>query len=57
MKKELISLGMAIALLLSAAIVRAQDEAQAPSFKNGDFWQFKGYSFKQGRREFVEFVR
>jgi hypothetical protein len=41
MKKELISLGIAIALLLSAAIVRAQDEAQAPSFKNGDFWQFK----------------
>jgi len=41
MKKELISLGMAIALILSAAIVRAQDEAQAPNFKNGDFWNFK----------------
>ena len=41
MKKELISLGMAVALILSAAIVRAQDEAQAPNFKNGDFWQFK----------------
>ena len=41
MKKELISLGMAIALILSAAIVRAQDEAQAPNFKNGDFWHFK----------------
>ena len=40
MKKELISLGMAIALILSAAIVRAQDEAQAPSFKNGEFLAF-----------------
>ena len=41
MKKEVIYLGMAIVLLLSAVIVRAQDKAQAPSFKNGDFWRFK----------------
>ena len=41
MKKEVIYLAMAIVLLLSAVIVRAQDKAQAPSFKNGDFWRFK----------------
>ena len=41
MKRKIIGLGMAVILLLSAAIVRAQDQAQVPSLKDGDFWQFK----------------
>jgi len=41
MKRKIIGLGTAIILLLSAATVRAQDQAQVPSLKDGDFWQFK----------------
>jgi len=40
MNKRIFSLGFALALFSSTAIVLAQDQAPAPSFKDGDTWQF-----------------
>lgn len=48
MNKRMLSLGFAVALFFSTAIVLAQEQATAPTFKEGDTWQFKCYS--QGRR-------
>jgi hypothetical protein len=40
MSKRILSLGFAAALFWSTAIVLAQEQAPAPSFKEGDTWQF-----------------
>src|SRR5262245_19517817 len=40
MNKRIISLGFAAALFWSTAVVFAQEQAPAPSFKEGDTWQF-----------------
>lgn len=41
MKKQIHFVGFAAALLWTTAIVLAQDQAPAPSYKDGDSWQFK----------------
>ena len=40
MSKRILSLVFAVALFCSTAIVLAQEQAPAPSFKEGDTWQF-----------------
>jgi hypothetical protein len=40
MSKRTLSVGFAVALFWSTAIVFAQEQAAAPSFKEGDTWQF-----------------
>ena len=40
MSKRILAVGFAIALFWSTAIVLAQEQAPAPSFKDGDTWQF-----------------
>lgn len=40
MSNQILSVGFAIALFWSTAIVLAQEQAPAPSFKDGDTWQF-----------------
>jgi hypothetical protein len=40
MNKRMLSLGFALALFFSTAIILAQEQAPAPSFKEGDTWQF-----------------
>jgi hypothetical protein len=39
MSKRILSVGFAVALFWSTAIVLAQEQASAPSFKEGDTWQ------------------
>jgi hypothetical protein len=38
MNKRILSVGFAVALFFSTAIVLAQEQAPAPSFKDGDTW-------------------
>jgi hypothetical protein len=40
MSKRILSVGFALALFCSTAIVLAQEQLPAPSFKEGDTWQF-----------------
>jgi hypothetical protein len=40
MSKRILSVGFAVALFWSAANVLAEEQASAPSFKEGDTWQF-----------------
>ena len=40
MRKRIFSVGFAVATFWSTAIVLAQEQAPAPSFKDGDTWQF-----------------
>jgi hypothetical protein len=40
MSKRILFVGFAVALSWSTAVVRAQEQAPAPSFKEGDTWQF-----------------
>jgi hypothetical protein len=40
MNNRMLSLGFALALFFSTAIILAQEQAPAPSFKEGDTWQF-----------------
>jgi hypothetical protein len=40
MSKRILSVGFAVALFWSTAIVLAQEQASAPSFKEGDTWAF-----------------
>jgi hypothetical protein len=40
MNKRMLSLGFAVALFFNTAVVLAQEQAPAPSFKEGDTWQF-----------------
>lgn len=41
MKRRLLSWSFAVALSLATTSVFAQEQASAPSFKEGDIWQFK----------------
>ncbi|MGE5305439.1 MAG: hypothetical protein ACM3TN_19190 [Alphaproteobacteria bacterium] len=41
MNKGMLSVGFAIALFWSSAIALAQEQAPAPSYKEGDTWQYK----------------
>jgi len=54
MKHRLLSWSLAIGLLWATASVFAQDQAPAPSFKDGDTWQFnisaKGYRTSSSER-------
>ena len=40
MSKRMLFFGFAVAFFFSTAIVLAQEQAPAPSFKEGDTWQF-----------------
>jgi hypothetical protein len=40
MSKRILSVGFAVALFFSTVVVFAQEQAAAPSFKEGDTWQF-----------------
>ena len=40
MSKRILSVGFAVALFWSTVVVFAQEQAAAPSFKEGDTWQF-----------------
>jgi hypothetical protein len=40
MSKRILSVGFAVAIFFSSSVVFAQEQAPAPSFKEGDTWQF-----------------